>query len=164
MLSSELAELEENSEYKAALQKIIDLQQPILEKVATSIKDSLTLFLPNITEVSVRIPPAARRVALRNQCRVEINDGTNTRLEYKGDGVKSLAALGLLKDKKKTSGASIIAIEEPESHLHPGAMHSLREVIETLSKDNQLVITTHCPLFVDRTSISRNIIIDGNSA
>ena len=110
------------------------------------------------------MPPSARRMALRSQCRVEIDDGTRTLLEYKGDGVKSLAALSLLKDKNKSVGASIIAIEEPESHLHPGAMHSLRDVIETLSRDNQVVLTTHCPLFVDRASVSRNIVIDASSA
>lgn len=164
MLSAELAQLEINDEYVAALKKITELQQPILEGVSDSIKKSLKQFLPNIKSVSVRIPPAARRVALRSQCRVEIDDGSRTLLEYKGDGVKSLAALGLLKDRRKTLGASIIAIEEPESHLHPGAMHSLRDVIERLAKDNQVVITTHCPLFVDRTSVSRNILIDGSSA
>ena len=164
MLSAELAQLEMNDEYVAALQKISDLQQPILDGVSESIRNSLRQFLPNIKSVSVRIPSAARRVALRNQCRVEIDDGSRTLLEYKGDGVKSLAALGLLKDKRKTAGASIIAIEEPESHLHPGAMHSLRDVIEKMAKNNQVVITTHCPLFVDRASVSRNILIDGSSA
>lgn len=164
MLSAELAQLEMNNEYVTALQKISDLQQPILDGVSESIKSSLKQFLPNIKSVSVRIPSSARRVALRNQCRVEIDDGSRTLLEYKGDGVKSLAALGLLKDKKRAIGASVIAIEEPESHLHPGAMHGLRDVIETLAKDNQVVITTHCPLFVDRVSVSRNILIDGSSA
>lgn len=164
MLSTELAQLERNAEYLAALQKITELQQPILDRVSGSIKSSLKQFLPNIDSVSVHIPPSARRVALRTQCRVEIDDGSRTLLEYKGDGVKSLAALGLLKDKRKTEGASIIAIEEPEAHLHPGAMHSLRDVIENLARDNQVVITTHCPLFVDRTSVSRNILIDKSSA
>lgn len=164
MLSTELAQLERNQDYLDAIQKISDLQQPILDRVSESIKDSLKQFLPNINSVSVRIPPSARRVALRNQCRVEIDDGSRTLLEYKGDGVKSLAALGLLKGKRTSEGASIIAIEEPESHLHPGAMHSLRDVIEKLAKDNQVVITTHCPLFVDRGSMSSNILIDGNSA
>lgn len=164
MLSEKLAELEKNNEYVAALQKISDLQQPILDGVSDSIMSSLKQFLPNIKGVSVLIPPSARRTALRSQCRVEIDDGSRTLLEYKGDGVKSLAALGLLKDKRRASGASIIAIEEPESHLHPGAMHSLRNVIEILSKENQVVITTHCPLFVDRVSVSRNILIDGSSA
>lgn len=164
MLSTELAQLERNSDYIAALQKISDLQQPILDKVSESIRKSLKQFLPSIKGVTVRVPQSARRVALRSQCKIEIDDGSRTLLEYKGDGVKSLAALGLLKDKKKPDGASIVAIEEPESHLHPGAMHSLREVIETLTANNQVVITTHCPLFVDRTSVSRNILIDGNTA
>lgn len=164
MLSTELAELERNDEYIAALQKITELQQPILDKVSDSIRKSLRQFLPSIKGVTVRVPQSARRVALRSQCRIEIDDGTRTLLEYKGDGVKSLAALGLLKDKKKPDGASIVAIEEPESHLHPGAMHSLLEVIETLATNNQVVITTHCPLFVDRSSVARNILIDGNTA
>ena len=164
MLSAELSQLDGDAEYVAALQKIADLQQPILDRVSATIKDSLSDFLPNIRNVSVRIPPAARRNALRTQCRVEIDDGTPTLLEYKGDGVKSLAALGLLKDKTFEDGASIIAIEEPESHLHPGAMHSLREVISKMSSNNQVVITTHCPLFVDRDNISSNVIIDSNVA
>lgn len=164
MLSEKLSELEENDEYKNAIQKITELQKPILKSVSDSIKESLKQFLPSIKSVSVRIPPTARRIALRNQCRIEIDDGSKTLLEYKGDGVKSLAALGLLKDKKRTEGASVIAIEEPESHLHPGAMHSLREVIDGLAKDNQVVITTHCPLFVDRNIVSRNILINDSSA
>lgn len=164
MLSTELSHLERNAEYIAALQKIANLQQPILDKVSASIRDSLKEFLPGIKGVTVRVPQTARRIALRSQCRIEIDDGSRTLLEYKGDGVKSLAALGLLKDKKKQDGASIVAIEEPESHLHPGAMHSLREVIETLAANNQVVLTTHCPLFVDRTSVSRNILINENTA
>ncbi|MBN8509604.1 MAG: AAA family ATPase [Burkholderiales bacterium] len=164
MLSSELAQLERNDEYIAALQKIADLQQPILNKVSDSIQKSLTQFLPGIRGVSVRVPASARRVALRSQCQIEIDDGSRTLLEYKGDGVKSLAALGLLKDKEIVDGASIVAIEEPESHLHPGAMHSLREVIETLTATNQVVLTTHCPLFVDRASVGRNILIDRSKA
>jgi len=164
MLSAELAQLDRDSEYIAALQKIADLQQPILDKVSASIKRSLTQFLPGITDVTVKVPSSARRVALRSQCQIEIDDGSRTLLEHKGDGVKSLAALGLLKDKSVTGGASIVAIEEPESHLHPGAMHSLREVIETLASKSQVVLTTHCPLFVDRVSVGRNIIIDRSTA
>jgi putative ATP-dependent endonuclease of the OLD family len=164
MLSYELSELETNEEYKKAIQKIIEIQQPVLDNVGKSIASCLQEFLPNIKSVKVKIPALARRIALRSQCKIEIDDGSNTLLEYKGDGVKSLAALGLLKDRKRHGGASIVAIEEPESHLHPGAMHSLRDVISTLSRDNQVVITTHSPLFVDRAAVSRNILIDGNTA
>jgi len=70
--------------------------------------------------VKIEVPESRRRVAIRRDFNVVIDDGTPTNLEYKGDGVKSLVALGLLKNKRAHPGASIIAIEEPESHLHPG--------------------------------------------
>lgn len=165
MLSRALATLERKPEYVEALQVITQLQQPILDSLGKAIKKSLTDFLPNINSVHVLVPSTARRVALRSQCKVEIDDGTRTLLELKGDGVKSLAALGLLRAKKRAQGAaSIIAIEEPESHLHPGAIHGLREVVANLAADNQVLITTHCPLFADRENVSRNILIDSNSA
>lgn len=165
MLADELSKLETDPRYANALQAIADLQKPILERIGKSIKQSLNEFLPGINMVYVQVPQAAQRVALRSQCRVEIDDGTRTLLEYKGDGVKSLAVLGLLRAKRRSIGAaSIIAIEEPESHLHPGAIHSLREAILNLVPENQVVLTTHCPLFADRDQISRNILVDSNSA
>ena len=165
MLSKELATLERDSAYINALQVISSLQQPILDRIGKSIKKSLTDFLPNIKSVHVLVPPTARRLALRSQCKVEIDDGSRTLLEHKGDGVKSLAALGLLRNKQRAVGAaSVIAIEEPESHLHPGAIHGLRDVVLNLVAENQVLITTHCPLFADREMVSRNILIDANSA
>ena len=165
MLSKELAKLESEEKYINALRVITELQQPVLDRIGKSIKKSLTEFLPGINSVHVTVPQTARRVALRSQCSVEIDDGSRTLLQYKGDGVKSLAVLGLLRAKQRGIGAaSIIAIEEPESHLHPGAIHSLREVILKLVSDNQIVLTTHCPLFADREYVSRNILIDSNSA
>lgn len=64
----------------------------------------------------------------------------------------------------RTDGASIIAIEEPESHLHPSAIHQLNEVIKTLGNENQVILTTHNPLFVDRNDIKSNIIVDNGKA
>lgn len=165
MLSKELATLEKEQAYIDALEIISALQQPILERLGKAIKKSLADFLPNINSVHVLVPVTARRLALRSQCKVEIDDGSRTLLEHKGDGVKSLAALGLLRNKQRAAGAaSVIAIEEPESHLHPGAIHGLREVILNLAAENQVLITTHCPLFADRENVSRNILIDSNSA
>jgi predicted ATP-dependent endonuclease of OLD family len=78
--------------------------------------------------------------------------------------VKSLAALGLLKSKNARSGASILAIEEPESHLHPAAIHQINEIIQAISETTQVIITTHNPLFVDRINIKSNIIVNSGTA
>lgn len=75
-----------------------------------------------------------------------------------------MAALGLLKHRSNVEGASIIAIEEPESHLHPGAIQQLNKIITELSAQHQVIVTTHNPLFVDRRVIKSNIIIDSGKA
>jgi putative ATP-dependent endonuclease of OLD family len=58
----------------------------------------------------------------------------------------------------------ILLVEEPESHLHPKAIHQLREVLEDLRKENQIVVTTHCPLFVNRGNVASNFIVSKNQA
>lgn len=164
MLSQRLRVLEDDDEYIKALKTIRDLQQPILESLSERIKEPLEQFLPGIKGVSIEIPDDTRRSSLRRDFEIIVDDGTPTSLAFKGDGVKSLAALSLLKDRLITYGASIIAIEEPESHLHPAAIHQLLEVINKLSEENQVILSTHNPLFVDRHEIKTNIIIDRGSA
>ena len=164
MLSQRLRVLEDDENYLAALKTIKDLQQPILDSLSKRIKEPLEQFLPGIKEVSIEIPEDTRRSSLRRDFEIIVDDGTPTSLAFKGDGVKSLAALGLLNDHVRTDGASIIAIEEPESHLHPAAIHQLLTVIKSLAEENQIILSTHNPLFVDRHDIKTNIIIDGGSA
>lgn len=165
MLSTELAILENDQKYKDALKVIKELQSPILSKLSVNIKDSLIEFIPNIKEVNIEIQERRRRFALRQQFDVMIDDGNKTNLEYKGDGVKSLAALGLLKNITLEKGTvSIVAIEEPESHLHPGAIHILKDTIYELANTNQVIVSTHNPLFVNRNNIKGNIIIDSGKA
>lgn len=164
MLSHELGALEQNLDYIAALEVIEKLQRPVLDDLANRIREPLSTFLPAITKVKIEIPEHSRRIGLRRNFDVIIDDGTPTSLEYKGDGVKSLAALALLRTRIRRQGASIIAIEEPESHLHPGAIHQLKEIISSLEEENQVILSTHNPLFVNRSHIRSNIIVDSGSA
>ena len=164
MLEQRLEVLEQDPEYLEALEKIKQLQQPLLEKLSENIKKPLERFLPDINDVIIEITERSRRTSFVRGIDIIVDDGTPTNLSLKGDGVKSLAALGLLKDRVKDDGASIIAIEEPESHLHPSAIHELNEVIQELGNENQVILTTHNPLFVDRGEVRTNIIVDGGKA
>ena len=58
----------------------------------------------------------------------------------------------------------ILAIEEPEAHLHSGAVHTLRALLEDISKSRQLIISTHEPALVRRDQVSCNVLVQGNKA
>ena len=58
----------------------------------------------------------------------------------------------------------LLALEEPESHLHPGAIHRLNTIITSISKTQQVIITTHSPLLVDRSNLEHNIIVNKQTA
>jgi len=160
MVSSELRVLEHDEDYINALKVIDELQEPILKDIADRIKQPLSEFLPNISNVFIEITTRNKYIPQRRDFDLIIDDGTPTSIEFKGDGVKSLATLGLLKNRKNKRAASIIAIEEPESHLHPAAIHQLNEIVMSLSSDNQVIITTHNPLFIDRNDVKSNIVIE----
>ena len=163
-LSKELAVIEEKEEYKKALKTINDLQQEILDGISQKIKKSLIGFIPTIKNVQLHIAEESRVRALRRDVEVIIDDGIPTKIEYKGDGIKSLVSMGILTDRYNTSESSIIAIDEPESHLHPGAISELNKVIRNLKKGSQVIITTHNPQFTDVDNLKNNIIVDKGKA
>lgn len=167
MLSSALSVVESDPKYKSALKAIEDLQKPVLEQLSQSIKGTLVQFLPAIKGVKVQIPTENRSRALRASSEIVIDDGTPTPLKHKGDGVQSLAAIALMRHSAAAQSRAryaIIALEEPESHLHPNAIHELRAVLQDIALKQQIILSTHCPLFVDRSKISANIIVDHNKA
>lgn len=166
LVAKELASIEEDEEYVQALNAISKLQEPILQRVSDNIRSTLVKFLPAVKDVQVRVAAEERSRGLRS-CEVIVDDGSPTHLRYKGDGVQSLAALGLMRHASETAASGrnlIIAIEEPESHLHPKAIHELKEVLLDLANKHQVVVTTHCPLFIDRDNISSNIIVSDRKA
>lgn len=64
----------------------------------------------------------------------------------------------------RDNASSIIAIEEPEAHLHNKAIHDIRNILFGLSDKNQVIITSHSPLFVNPSVLSSTIVVDQNIA
>jgi predicted ATP-dependent endonuclease of OLD family len=115
--------------------------------------------MPKIQDVNIHITDENRKDYYSNAIEVIVNDGNATNIEFKGDGVKSLAAIALLKENALKTTTPIIIIEEPEVHLHPEAINQLNSIISGLSENNQVIVTTHNPLFVVRDNISSNVIV-----
>lgn len=167
VIAQQLYMLNDDDEYVDAVKKINELEDKILNEISNKLFEPLKLFLPNLNEVKIIKDNDYnyRQIRYRGRdIKIIIDDGIPTNISYKGDGIKSLATLAILKDRISFGKASIIAIEEPESHLHSGAIHNLVNVILNISKNNQVIITTHNPLFVQRNNIKSNVIINAGKA
>ncbi len=167
LLEAEFASIEEQEEYKKLVKQIDDLQRPIRERVSREIAGTMADFITNLRTVSLQPDEYYLRHALRTSARLMIDDGVLTELTYKGDGIKSLVAISLLRHSSQGALGSrnlILAVEEPEIHLHPNAIHRLRQVLSEISHENQVIITTHSPVLVERSDIGSNIIVETGMA
>ncbi len=61
----------------------------------------------------------------------------------------TLRALGILSSFFQKAIPTLIAIEEPESTIHPEALGSILDVIRSFARSTQIVITTHSPELLD---------------
>ena len=164
LIEKQLLTLESNPEYIEAMQKIEHLQQDVLDGISAQLIVPLQEFLPSVRDVQIHLQKDRRRPGIRRSANVIIDDGTPTPLQQKGDGIKSLTALAMLNIPTSHDRVSVIAIEEPESHLHPESARQLYETINALSVNHQVVLTTHSPLFVNRSNLKENIIVDSGKA
>ena len=164
LIEKQLLTLESNPEYIEATHKIECLQQDVLDRISAQLIAPLQEFLPSVRDVQIHLQKDQRRSAFRRSADVVINDGTPTPLQQKGDGIKSLTALAMLNIPTSHDRVSVIAIEEPESHLHPESARQLYETINALSVNHQVVLTTHSPLFVNRSNLKEKNIVDSGKA
>lgn len=58
---------------------------------------------------------------------------------------------------KKGSKKLIVLIDEPELHLHPKLQSDFIELLLEFSKDSQIILSTHSPLFIKQAMANRNV-------
>ncbi len=166
LIERELEVLAKDPEYTAALQTVENLQKPVFDRLESDVQTYLGQLLPTVKSVQIGWSiddPYRGRLRLPQFI---VDDGTATDLEAKGDGIKSLVAISLMRAAKTTgtSGGLVVAIEEPESHLHPGAVRQLAVVLQEMAREHQVIITTHSPLLVARNRMEANIIVSKSKA
>jgi hypothetical protein len=165
-LGRELAQLEHDPAYRKLLDDLETAQRPVLDTLGSELTKTVAGFIPEVRQIRISTA-AALRHAVRRSTSVLVDDGTETELAMKGDGVKSLTAIALLRhtgQKAIGTRSLILAIEEPESHLHPSAVHRLREVLQDIARSHQVILTTHSPVLIDRHDTTRNIIVQDGRA
>lgn len=85
------------------------------------------------------------------------NDGIETEVDEKGSGLQSYIIIWLYNYLAQLSKKSLIlALEEPEAHLHPSAQKNLLKGITQIfkSQKNQILTTTHSPFLINSSELS----------
>lgn len=82
-------------------------------------------------------------------------------IENRGAGTQNnlIIALFRLIAELDQSGYLILAMEEPENSLHPKAQRQLMSIIRQIGLKSQVIVTTHSPVFIDRSRYEHNIIM-----
>ena len=110
-------------------------------------------------KVELQIPPPELKTIL-NAAQIYIDDGSKDLIDHKGDGIKRSLTFALLRtyvhqlEKRKLVAGDItpsrplcFLFEEPELYLHPRSQKILFDTLGSISKDHQVIVTTHSPLF-----------------
>ena len=110
------------------------------------IADVLATIVPNLDGVSVKT--YGKNLALQFTQRWGTEKPRRLTFDASDMSDGTLRALGILAALFQPDGV-LIAIEEPESTIHPGALESILDVLLEASKSTQIVMTTHSPELLD---------------
>lgn len=164
LIFQEIADLENNEEYKTSLGEIIRLQEEKMDLISDKIKEKLVRYIPSVQDMKIVSSRQQQRMrAFTNSYDIIIDDGVETKLDDKGDGIISLVAMSLLNISHENSKNSLVLIDEPEAHLHSGAILELKKTLESLDSKSQIIISTHHQLFVDRNNIRQNYFVENGN-
>lgn len=95
-------------------------------------------------DIEPRLAPEADRFYF-----VQQEQGLKYRVHQMGVSSGTLRILALMTALHTSADAKLVGIEEPENYVHPGALSSLVEYLQSVHENIQLVLTTHSPLVLD---------------
>lgn len=107
--------------------------------------ETLESIVPNTKRVQVRKHGNRLSLVFTQQW------GEKKRLLFEGFSMSdgTLRAIGLLAAVFQRPAPTLLAVEEPEATIHPGALESVLELLRHASRHMQVVITTHSPDLLD---------------
>ncbi len=152
---------EETRDDQSRLNKVQNDIQSEMNKEALSIKEYMTDYTVGLHDIQIS-PIIDWKSAIKG---VNVSfqfdgDVKPIPMTHKGTGYRRLfmvARFRYLAEKSKGK-AIIYLIEEPETFLHPSAQEDLLNSLIELSSENQILITTHSPVFVGHTEYNSVIL------
>lgn len=147
-----------------SVERLLEDAREELDAVKNDLALELRRFMPELRAIDFEIvtPDIRQLLNLRD---ILVDDGAETSLTQKGDGVKNLFSIAVLQyvARQDPGDHLILGIEEPEAHLHSNAIYKLKPELRTLAEQHQVIVTTHSPILVQREEVGRNLIVEQNS-
>ena len=132
-----------------------------MQKEAQSVKKYMDDYVSNLQKIEI-IPTIVWKDAIKS---VDVSfqfdgDSKPIPMSHKGAGYRRLFMLArfrYLSEKNKVLNV-VYLIEEPETFLHPSAQIDLLNAFRDIAEENQVIITTHSPVFAGATNIESVIL------
>ncbi|MDD4957346.1 MAG: AAA family ATPase [Candidatus Omnitrophica bacterium] len=144
--------------------KLLRIEKDVAERMQTEAREIEKYMKMHVSDLEkVEIEPQFNWVDAIKDVTVKLKfskDKEALPMENKGAGYRRLFMVGrfrYLAEKKKSEDV-IYAIEEPETFLHPSAQVDLLDSLSEISSNNQILVTTHSPVFAGTTK-KTNIIL-----
>lgn len=81
-------------------------------------------------------------------------------MKFISDGtLRYIILLSILLNKQ---GGQLVGLDEPEGRLHPDMIHSISEMIKSVSLNRQLIVATHSPLLLNDFELEDILIFEKN--
>lgn len=91
-----------------------------------------------------------------------LNDKSNRNVQGKGSGLQRLGYILLhsriIEKLKKKS--VIFCVDEPDVFLHQGLQKKLKDHLQEIAKNQQVIITSHSPVFIDSYKLDNVFLLD----
>ncbi|WP_237606266.1 AAA family ATPase [Rhodococcus sp. JG-3] len=151
-LSAEMVEIDKlRQTYLDGLER--KLLKPLREQVQTNVGG----MFPEVNLVNL-VPSVPTLGQTLSEVGVELGDGATTELTGKGTGLRGAVLVSMLQYLADQSRRSLVlAVEEPEAFLHPGAQELLGAQLQQLAHRSEvtLLVTTHSPHIISRDKKDR---------
>ena len=123
------------------------------EEIYERICNLLSAVVPGVESVEPKMLEQKELLVFRQQVKGQRHPWSFSALNM-SDG--TLRVLGILLAVYQPKNVPLIAIEEPESTIHPAAADALMDILIDGSHRSQVLITTHSPDILDNKKLSDN--------
>jgi predicted ATP-dependent endonuclease of OLD family len=157
---------EDQIEIDERIEKIKQVESALQRNLNESFKD---------VSIELRIPPPELKTIF-SKADIIADDGVKGSVNDKGDGFKRAITFSIFRtyselskleswedqegQEEKFEGKFLLLFEEPELYLHPQAQNIMFEALSLISKKNQVIVSTHSPMFFSADSTKAFIKID----